>query len=145
MAGAGGPNKDREFLHAESATKNSIGIDYNFRSQDLGEVEHILGNTVTDHRRIPSSRQALVDYEVGLNGWNELIAFHMRFGCKLDADPAPEDADDRIGVGVALKGSSERLLKGKRHENSPERRVVFTSDPPRTLRFSEDCPGYVSS
>jgi AraC-like DNA-binding protein len=65
----------------------------------------------------------------------------MRFGCKLDADLAPEDADDRIGFTLNARGSGDLLLKGQRFEYSGLNGVVFTSGSPRTLRFSEDCEG----
>ena len=66
----------------------------------------------------------------------------MRFGCRIDADLAPEEADDRIGFALNVRGSSEPLLKGKVYDNHPTSGVVFTSGPPRTLRFSEDTEGH---
>jgi hypothetical protein len=104
MVEPGAPNNNGDLLHTHSTILSSLIADYNFRSKDRGGIELILRNTVTDHKLTPLSRQALVDYEFGFNGWNDLSALHMRFGCKLGADLAPEDADDRIGFALNIAG-----------------------------------------
>ena len=107
MAGQGTPNNNSELLHARSTIISSLDTDYNFKSKDLGGIELILRNTVTDHRLIPSPRQALIDDGFGFDGWNRPSAFPTGFGRKLGADLAPEETDDRIGFAVNVAGRGE--------------------------------------
>jgi AraC-like DNA-binding protein len=62
----------------------------------------------------------------------------MGFGRALDAELDAEAADDRIAFSMAKAGSCDLLWKGRRYANAGQRGVVFTSGPPKSLRFSED-------
>ncbi|MFC4174769.1 AraC family transcriptional regulator [Microvirga sp. GCM10011540] len=124
-----------------SSPESSLIAEYNFRTARLDEFEHVLKNTVTEHRLSPYSRGVTVDGEFGFNGWSDLSVFHVRFGCKLEAELAPEDSDDRIGFAMNTEGSGQLLLRGREYQNVGQMGVVFTSGPPRILRFSEDCHG----
>lgn len=127
---------------SEQDTQNNLIGHFKFQTKALDQFEDVLKNTVTEHKLTPSARGEQFKGEFGFDGWNDLSTFHMRFGCGIDADLAPEDTDDRIGFALNARGSSLLLLKGKEYDNHPSSGVVFTSGPPRTLRFSEDTEGH---
>jgi hypothetical protein len=113
MAGQGTPNNNSDLLHAQSTITSSLTACYNFRSKNLGKIELILRDTVTDHKLAPSSRQALVDDAFGCDRWNDLRAFPIRFGRRLRADLAPEDANARPGLTLNIAGSGEPGKTGR--------------------------------
>lgn len=112
--------------------------DCTFKTSRLDEFEDVVSRAVTGHKLSPLQRGSHADCVFEFNGWKELSIFHMGFGRSLDAELDSEAADDRIAFSMAKAGTCDLLWKGRRYANAGQRGVVFTSGPPKSLRFSED-------
>jgi AraC-like DNA-binding protein len=131
-----------EHPSSTSDTQTNLVSHFKFSTSAIDQFGDVLKNTVAEHRLTPFSRKERFNGELGFDGWNGLSTFHMRFGCTIDADLAPEEADNRIGFALSARGSSQVLLYGRQYDLHSSSAVVFTFGPPRTLRFNEDTEGH---